>query len=87
MHGQTNIKQEKPHPTPRAKYGWPRKPPLVLPNLGEFIDTTDAKQALVVETLTVIFYVRTRKRHTKGKTHGAWPYSNKRLSRYLTAGK
>jgi len=47
--------QEKPHPTPRVNYNWPTKSPLVLPNLGEFIDTTDAKQALVVETLTVIF--------------------------------
>ena len=65
--------QEKPHLTPCANYSWPTKPPLVLPNLGEFIDTTEAKQALVVETLTVIFYVRTRKRNTKAKAYGAWP--------------
>lgn len=61
-----------PLPPPEHNYSWPTKPPLVLPNLGEFIDTTDAKQALVVETFTVI-YVRTRKLHTKGKANGAWP--------------
>jgi len=63
--------QEKPHPTPRVNYSWPTKSPLVPLNLGEFIDTTDAKQALVVETLIVI-YVLTRKRHTKGTAHGVW---------------
>jgi len=62
--------QEKPHPTRRANYSWPIKPPLVLPNLDEFIDTTGAKQALVVEILTVIYF-RTRKRHTIGVGAGA----------------
>lgn len=64
--------QEKPHPTLRANYSWFTKLPLVLPNLGEFIDTTDTKQVLVVETLMVI-YVRTTKRHIKGKAYGASP--------------